>query len=144
MQVWYRKGFFNRIRKSDEDIKGKNILVTGHFSLESMVEYGGCFPLKRHLSPPVAASFKVAFHQNIETAEDISNERFDSIRSSIRDIIKRKAFTIYADGHGRNLQILGTSDNFAINVLTLLRVKVLDILLGIVSAFKYLQLELFT
>jgi len=98
-----------------EDSEDRNILVTGHFPLKSLGEYGGNFPIEKYLSPPILGSFKVGFRQNIGTSKDISNERFKAIGESIENVIKRKGSVIYAAGHEKNLQVLRLGENFVVN-----------------------------
>ena len=99
-----------------EEAEGKNILVAGHFPLISLGEYGGNFPLGKHLSPPIIGSFGVGYHQNVGTSEDINNGRFSFIRGSLENIIKRRGSVIYAGGHEHNLQILEMNeDTYVVN-----------------------------
>ena len=99
-----------------EEAEGKNILVAGHFPLISLGEYGGNFPLGKHLSPPIIGSFGVGYHQNVGTPKDINNERFSFIRGSLENIIKRRGSVIYAGGHEHNLQILEMNeDTYVVN-----------------------------
>ena len=99
-----------------EEAEGKNILVAGHFPLLSLGEYGGNFPLGKHLSPPVIGSFNVGYHQNVGISKDINNERFSFIRGSLENIIKRRGSVIYAGGHEHNLQVLEMNeDTYVVN-----------------------------
>ena len=99
-----------------EDAEDRNVLVAGHFPLMSLGEYGGHFPIGRHLEPPVIGSFKVGYRQNIGTPKDIGNSRFSFIRGSIENIMSRKGSVIYAGGHEKNLQVLKMSkDTYVVN-----------------------------
>jgi len=111
-----QRDFLIELENLVEDAEDKNIIVAGHFPLESLGEYGGHFPASEFLLPPIIGSFKAGYRQNIGTTKDISNERFESIKSSIKNILSRKGSVIYAAGHEHNLQILKiTDDTYNIN-----------------------------
>ena len=111
-----QRDFLIELENLVEDAEDKNIIVAGHYPLESLGEYGGHFPASKFLSPPLIGSFKVGYRQNVGTSKDISNERFQLIKTSIKNIIGRKGSVIYAAGHEHNLQILKmTDDTYNIN-----------------------------
>lgn len=47
------RDFLIELENIIEDTEDKNIIVAGHFPLKSLGEYGGMFPLGKHLAPPI-------------------------------------------------------------------------------------------
>ena len=110
------RDFLIELENVVEDSEGKNILVAGHFPLESLGQYNGNYPAKSYLSPPIIGSFIVGYNQNIGSSKHISNKKFEFIRGTIENIILRKGSVIYASGHEHNLQILHLSeDTYVVN-----------------------------
>lgn len=109
------RDFLIELENIIEDTEDKNIIVAGHFPLKSLGEYGGMFPLGKHLAPPIYGSLRVGYRQNVGSSMDINNERFEGIRGRIENIILRKGSVIYTAGHEHNLQVLHLEENFMIN-----------------------------
>ncbi|CAM4186812.1 BamA/TamA family outer membrane protein [Zobellia nedashkovskayae] len=109
------RDFLIELENAVEDSEDKNILVAGHFPLESLGNYGGHFQLAKYLSPPIIGSLNAGYRQNIGSPVDIVNSRFDNIRGSIENIVLRKGSVIYAAGHEKNLQVLQMGENYIIN-----------------------------
>jgi len=109
------RDFLIELENIIEDTENKNILVAGHFPLESLGEYGGSFSVGKYLFPPIYGSLNVGFRQNVGSSMDITNERFDPIRGKIKNTLFRKGSVIYAGGHEHNLQILHHANSFMIS-----------------------------
>ncbi|MBU2947158.1 BamA/TamA family outer membrane protein [Zobellia uliginosa] len=109
------RDFLIELENAVEDSEDKNILVAGHFPLESLGNYGGHFQFSKYVSPPLLGSLIAGYRQNIGSSVDIVNKRFNAIRGSIGNIVLRKGSVIYAAGHEKNLQVLRMGENYIIN-----------------------------
>ena len=108
--------FFEQVEDLISEAGNQNIVLAGHFPLYSLGEYGGKFPLKKHLLPlPVLGGFITAYHQNIGTSVDIANEHFDAFRERLTKTIDYEGQLIYLSGHEKNLQILDVEGDYFIN-----------------------------
>jgi len=109
------RDFLIQLENAVEDTEDKNIIVAGHFPLKSLGNYGGHFPFSKYVSPPILGSLNAGFRQNIGSPVDIVNERFETIRGHIENIILRKGSVIYASGHEKNVQVLRIGENYMVN-----------------------------
>lgn len=108
--------FLEELEDIIEEAGNTNIILAGHFPLESNGPYGGHSTLKQHLLPlPVIGSFYTSYRKNIGTPVDISNERFAHIRKKLQEIVEETPQLIYISGHEQNMEILHEGENFLIN-----------------------------
>lgn len=107
--------------------EGKNILIAGHYPIISNGEYGGNFPIKKHLFPltdfveglyiplPLVGSFYPSFRANVGTVDDISNEKFEDTRKLLLNVISDYNSLIYVSGHDKTQQIAEVRGNYFVN-----------------------------
>jgi len=107
--------FLEELEDLIEDNEDKNVLIAGHYPFISMGEYGGRFPLIKHIFPPVIGSFLIAYRQNIGTVKDISNLGFYPFSQKLRAILSNHQSLIFLSGHEHNQMVLRFNENFIIN-----------------------------
>lgn len=108
--------FLEELEDIIEEAGNTNIILAGHFPLESNGPYGGHSTLKQHLLPlPVIGSLYTSYRKNVGTEVDISNERFAHIREKLQEIVEETPQLIYISGHEQNMEILHEGENFHIN-----------------------------
>jgi len=98
-----------------EENQDKNILLAGHFPFHSFGKYGGFFPARAQLLPPVLGSMRVAYHRHVGDQKDIANERFAVLRERLESIASAEKNILFLSGHERNQQVLLYDDNYLIN-----------------------------
>ncbi|MBA4058325.1 MAG: hypothetical protein C0490_26645, partial [Marivirga sp.] len=97
--------FIEELEEILDESYDKRLMILSHFPLESTGNYGGKFSPPAHLFPPLIGSMRVAFHQNVGTQKDISNEHFDVIRQRLESVLKNYSSIIFASGHEQNQSI---------------------------------------
>ena len=71
-----------------EESQNQNILIAGHFPIYSLGRSGGNYPIGKYILPvPVISGIPISYHQNVGSAQDISNERFDDFRDDIQNFL---------------------------------------------------------
>lgn len=103
------------IQDAVEENLDKNIIIAGHFPLESQGRYGGEFPIIDHFSPPVLGSFKIAYQQNIGDAKSIHNQYYEPFRDELKDIATQNQGIFFLGGHEPNQQLIDYQGNYVIN-----------------------------
>lgn len=109
--------FFEALEDIIVETNNKNIIVAGHFPLQSSGIYGGRIPLKNHLVPfPLFGSIQSAYRQNIGSTKDLVNARFKDFRKKLsRLFFNSNTNLIYLTGHEHNLQIVKDEERYMIN-----------------------------
>lgn len=108
--------FAEELESEVKENQDKNIIIAGHHPVISFGNYGGYFSFVDHLKPfPIIGSFKTAFHKNIGTPEDISNEHLDEYREELINLFFFHKNLIYVSGHEKNQQIVQVGENYTIN-----------------------------
>lgn len=108
--------FAEELESEVKENQDKNIIIAGHHPFESFGNYGGHFSFSDHLKPfPIIGSFKTAYHRNIGTPEDISNEHLLEFREEMRNLFFFHKNLIYASAHEKNQQIIRDGENYLIN-----------------------------
>ncbi len=93
-----------------------NLIIAGHYPIQSNGKYGGRFPLKDWLLPvPIISSYKTAFRQNIGHSREIANAQFESLRHDLTDIFADHFSITYCSGHEQNQEILQVGKNIYVN-----------------------------
>ncbi|MEJ2003502.1 MAG: hypothetical protein P8X57_00720 [Cyclobacteriaceae bacterium] len=86
-----------------EDIFEENphrpVFVVGHHPVRSRGLHGGYFPWYQHLLPPVLGSFYAGYRKLIGGAQDISNDRYQTLISSLQDVFRDHDGVYYLSGH---------------------------------------------
>lgn len=101
------ENFMEELEDLIEENADKNVLISGHFPIFSLGEYGGHLPLKTHLLPlPIIGGFFAGYRQNVSTPKDLANARFEIFRKRMEGLITSRRNLIYLSGHEHNLQIL--------------------------------------
>ena len=96
--------------------KKKNILLVGHHPFYSLGNYGGNFSAASHLLPaPLLGSFNTAYHKNVGSVNDISNERLAKYVHELNNLFYAHDNLIFAAGHERNHQIIRQHNNYLVN-----------------------------
>ncbi len=114
-----------------EDIIGetrnKNILLAGHFPINSSGEYGGRMSLKKHVFPltdlepnlwiplPVVGSFYPAWRQNIGSPMDIINEQYEEFNRSLKILTRDHPGLICISGHEEILELIYQHNSYILN-----------------------------
>ncbi|MCO6490096.1 MAG: BamA/TamA family outer membrane protein [Phaeodactylibacter sp.] len=93
----------------------RNVVLAGHFPPFSLGKYGGFFPLRTHLLPPVLGGIYAAYHENVGNARDISNERFEKLSEYLLGLGREYENVIFLSGHEANQQILSYYGNSLVN-----------------------------
>ncbi len=108
--------FAEELESEVNENRDKNIIIAGHHPFESFGNYGGHFSMFDHLKPfPVLGSFKTAYHRNIGTPEDISNEHLLEYREEFYNLFFFHQNLIYVSAHEKNQQIIRHGENYLIN-----------------------------
>ncbi|MFK8007281.1 MAG: ShlB/FhaC/HecB family hemolysin secretion/activation protein [Saprospiraceae bacterium] len=108
--------FAEELESEVKENQDKNIIIAGHHPFESFGNYGGHFSFTDHLKPfPIIGSFKTAYHRNIGTPEDISNEHLHEYREEFHNLFFFHKNLIYVSGHEKNQQIIQDGENYLIN-----------------------------
>jgi hypothetical protein len=108
--------FAEELESEVKENQDKNIIIAAHHPFESFGNYGGRFSFVDHLKPfPVIGSFKTAYHRNIGTAEDISNEHLLEYREGLHNLFFFHKNLIYVSAHEKNQQIIRDGANYLIN-----------------------------
>lgn len=103
------------IRDAVEENLDKNIIITGHFPLESQGRYGGEFPISDHFSPPILGSFKIAYQQNIGGLKNLNNQYYEPFRDEMKDIATKNQGIFFLGGHEPNQQLIDYRGNYIVN-----------------------------
>ena len=107
--------FIEELEEILDESYDKRVMILSHFPLESTGNYGGHFSPAGHLLPPIIGSMRVAFHQNVGTQKDISNEHFDVFRQRLENVLKDYTSVVFASSHEQNQSITKVNDNYYIN-----------------------------
>ena len=108
--------FAEELESEVKENQDKNIIIAGHHPFESLGNYGGHFSVANHLKPfPIIGSFRTAYHKNIGTPLDISNEHLHEYREEFHNLFFFHKNLIYVSGHEKNQQIIRNEENYLIN-----------------------------
>ncbi|MGH1437343.1 MAG: BamA/TamA family outer membrane protein [Lewinella sp.] len=103
------------IHDAVEENLDKNIIIAGHFPLQSQGRYGGEFPISDHFSTPILGSFKIAYRQNIGGPKDLHNQYYEPFLDEMKDIASQNQGIFFLGGHEPNQQLIGYSGNYIVN-----------------------------
>lgn len=93
-----------------------NVIIAGHYPIRSNGRYGGRYPLSSWLLPiPLVSTMHTAYHQNIGSPVDLSNERFSELREDLQEIFLDHNNLIYLSSHDHSREVLRENDNYFIN-----------------------------
>ena len=99
----------------DDQVTG-NLMVVGHYPINSNGKYGGRFPWYEWILPvPGISHFVTSFRQNVGTKYETVNEYFLHFRDQLRGILSDHFSLIYASGHEHNIEIIRDRENVMIN-----------------------------
>jgi hypothetical protein len=107
--------FLEKVTDLLDDCTSRNVLFLSHFPLASLGRYGGRFPLKDYLLPPVVGSARVSYHQTVGTRYDLVNDHYAGIRAALEALLNDYTGVVMASGHERNHSVLRQGDNVYIN-----------------------------
>ena len=94
------------IEDAIKERRSRNIVIAGHYPPYSTGAYNGYFPIQKHLLPPVFGGMLAAFHENVGTKRDITNERFEEFTSYVRELSGEYENLIFLGGHGHHHQVV--------------------------------------
>ena len=110
------EGAMEEMRNLIDETRFGNLIIAGHYPIQSNGEFGGKFPLRKWLLPvPVVSSMVTSFRQNVGSAYEIANHRFAEFREPVEDLMREYSSVIYMSGHEHHTEILKYYDNVLIN-----------------------------
>ena len=101
-----KEEFREQLQDIIDDTKGKNLLLVGHHPVVTNGVYGGHEPLSRHLAPPVLGTLYAAYRQNVGTARDLANVRYQELQKELLgNTLRSNPGVVYAASHDYSLQL---------------------------------------
>ncbi len=88
-----------------------NVLVVGHHPIKSLGAYGGHFPLRRHLLPPVLGSVYPLYRTFVGAGQDLASPAYRAMRQALDRVFRAYDGVVYAASHDRSLQVFPVEES---------------------------------
>jgi len=104
--------FWDELDDALTDSDNRNLVVVSHHPALSYGQYAGFKLLGQHFKPPIIGSILAAYHQNIGTTKDLSNEKLKHFSKNLLKKAEAHPGAIFVSGHEYDTQVLFKDGNY--------------------------------
>lgn len=98
-----------------KEYRDRNLIIAGHYPPESQGRFGGEFPTRDQLKPPILGSIILSWRQNVGTPEEIDNRRLTPLRRALRNNNGLFRGLFFVGAQDQSQQLLRYRENYIIN-----------------------------